>query len=109
MISDDDVETALEYLENSASPAASARADRVYVEAYRSSLEALLMKESDDGETAAVIQKRNAHMHKTYLAHLNAIRDAVFEDERHRFLREAAQARIQAWQTMSANQRGKIL
>jgi hypothetical protein len=109
MIDDTDVENALEYLENSAIPAAQARADRVYVEAYRSSLEALLMKESDDGETAAVIQKRNAHAHETYLAHLNAIRDAVFEDERHRFLREAARARIDAWQTMSANQRGRIL
>jgi hypothetical protein len=107
MISDEDIEKALEFLEAGAIAAAQARADRAYVEEYRSSLEALLMKEFDDGETSGVIQRREARAHPTYRTHLTAIRDAVFEDEKLRFLREAKQAKISAWQTMS-KQRGSL-
>jgi hypothetical protein len=100
MITDEEVEKALDFLEDGAVAAAQARADRVYVEAFRSSLESILMKEFDDGQTSGVIQKRNAHSHETYLKHLDAIRDAVFEDAKCQFLREAKQARISAYQTM---------
>ena len=103
MITNEEIEKDLEWLEADAIPAAQATADRAYMEAFRPSLEAILMKESDDGETSAVIQKRNAHSHETYVQHINASRDAVFEDCRHRYMREAKQARISAWQTMSKN------
>jgi hypothetical protein len=107
MISDEKIQEALDFLEDGAIAAAQARADRVYVEEYRSSLEALLMKEFDDGETSGVIQRREARAHETYRAHLHAIRDAVFEDEKLRFLREAKQAKISAWQTWN-KQKGSL-
>jgi hypothetical protein len=107
MISDEKIQEALDFLEDGVVAAAQARADRIYVEAFRVSLKSILMKESDDGGTSGVIQERNAYAHPTYLKHLDAIRDAVFEDEKLRFMREAKQAKISAWQTMS-KQRGSL-
>jgi hypothetical protein len=37
---------------------------------------------------------------------LVALREAVKRDEKYRYMRGAAQARIDAWQTLSANYRG---
>jgi type I site-specific restriction-modification system R (restriction) subunit len=105
-ISEEQVEKALDYLRDSAEEAAEARAQRSHLEDYVKSLEAILMKESDDGKTSAAIQKRNALSHTKYLEMLVALREAVKRDEKYRYMRGAAQARIDAWQTLSANYRG---
>jgi type I site-specific restriction-modification system R (restriction) subunit len=105
-ISEEQVEAALDYLRDSAEEAAEARAQRSHLVDYVKSLEALLMKEYDDGETSAVIQKRNALAHPDFLKMLEAKKEAVKRDAKHQYLRDAAQARIDAWQTLSANYRG---
>jgi hypothetical protein len=105
-ISEEQVEKALDYLRDSAEEAAEARAQRSHMEDYIKSLEAMLMKESDNGSTSATIQKRNALSHPEYVKFLDAKREAVKRDEKHRYMRLAAQARIDAWQTLSANYRG---
>ena len=46
-------------------------------------------------------QEREAYIHPDYLAHLEAIKEAVYEDEKLRFLIDAAKAKISAWQTIS--------
>ena len=35
-----------------------------------------------------------------YITHLQAIKEAIYEDEKLRFLIDAAKAKISAWQTM---------
>jgi ABC-type transport system involved in cytochrome c biogenesis ATPase subunit len=45
-------------------------------------------------------QEREAYVHPEYVAHLQAIKEAVYEDEKLRFLIDAAKAKISAWQTM---------
>lgn len=105
MISDEEVEAALDYLRDSAPSAAKARAERIYVEQYRDALLAILMKTFKD-ETSVAAQEREAKASDKYLAHLDAIREAVEIDEKNRFLREGARAKIEAWQTFSANIRG---
>jgi hypothetical protein len=102
-IKDDEIDKALDYLRDNAKKAAQARADRVYVSEFRKTLKAQIMKEFDDQPLGA--QEREAYASDRYQAHLLALRDAVFEDEQCHFLREAAQAKIDAWQTMSANER----
>lgn len=102
-INEDQVQLALDYLRDSADEAAEARAHRIYVEEYRKSLKAMLMKESK--AKAGIGQERDAYSQPRYLKHLEAIRDAVKADEKHRFLRVAAEAKISAWQTWSKNQR----
>ena len=99
MIKASEIERALDFLRDSATEAAQNRANRVYLEEYRKSLKAQIMSQSPDLPVNA--QEREAYKHPEYLAHLEALKEAVFEDEKIRFLIEAAKAKISAWQTMS--------
>jgi len=106
-IKDEEVDRALDYLRDNADAAAKARAERIYVEEYRKVIKAQVMKEHDDKALGA--QEREAYADDRYIAHLDAIRDAVAADEKHRFLLSAADAKIQAWRTQSTNERaGKL-
>lgn len=103
MISDEDIEKALDYLRDSSDVAAQATALRVYLSEYRKTKKAELMNlcnEKTDGS-----KERFAYSHSEYKEFLVGLREAVFQDAKHRFLREAAQAKVSAWQTMNANQR----
>jgi len=99
MISQKDIEKALDFLRDSAEYAAQHRANRVYAEEYRKTLKAKLMSESADMPVNA--QEREAYKNPDYVVHLEAIKEAVYEDEKIRFLIEAAKAKISAWQTMA--------
>ena len=99
MISQRDIEKALDFLRDSAETAAQNRANRAYMEEFRKSLKAQLM--SNHPDMAVNAQEREAYKNPTYIDHLEAMRTAIFEDEKLRFLIEAARAKISAWQTMS--------
>lgn len=105
MITDDEAERAVDFLRDSAERSARARAHRVFTEEYRKSMKALIMSHHD--EASSIAQKEMlAYASEKYIAHLTEIKDAVFQDELMRAQREAAQAKISAWQTESANLRG---
>lgn len=106
-ITDEQVDLALEYLRTSADYAAKCRAERIYVEEYRQVVKAQIMKEHDDKPVNA--QEREAYADQRYADHLEAIREAVMKEEKARFLREAAKARIEAWRTQSSNERAMVL
>lgn len=109
MISDDDIEKALDYLRDSSETAAQAVALKVYLTEYRKTKKAELMGLSN--EEAINAQERFAYSHAEYKEFLKGLREAVYQAEKHKFLREAADAKISAWQTQNANQRtmGKIV
>jgi hypothetical protein len=106
-ISETEVDRALDYLRDSADAAAKARAERIYTEEFRKTIKARIMKEQADLPLAA--QEREAYADKRYIAHLDALREAVFADEKHRFLLAAASAKIEAWRTQSSNERATKL
>ena len=58
-ISDEEIDKALDYLRDNADEAAKARAERIYVEEYRKTVKAQIMKEHDT--KSAVIQEREAY------------------------------------------------
>ena len=99
MISQKDIEKALDFLRDSATEAAQNRANRFYVEDYLKVVKANIMASHADKPVNA--QEREAYIHPDYLAHLEAIKEAVYEDEKLRFLIDAAKAKISAWQTIS--------
>ena len=99
MISQRDIEKALDFLRDSAETAAQNRANRVYVEDYLKVIKAEQMAKNPDLPVNA--QERNAHLSVQYITHLQAIKEAIYEDEKLRFLIDAAKAKISAWQTMS--------
>jgi hypothetical protein len=106
MISDDDIEKALDFMRNNATKAAQARADRAYLEEFRKVLKGQIMRENS--HLALGAQEAAAYADERYMAHLKGYKDAVFEDERLRFMFAAAEAKVQAWQTQSANNRKGI-
>lgn len=103
MITESDAEKALDYLRDNASKTAAARANRIFVEEYRKTIKAKIMKEH--GSLPLGAQEREAYSDERYIQHLEAIREAVEADEHHKWMMEAASAKISAWQTQSRNSR----
>ena len=105
MISDDDVEKAVEYLRVNARIAAQARAERIYCEEFRKTVKASIMRENQHLPLGA--QEAIAYTDDRYTTHLQAMREAIEKDEYHRWMLTAAEAKISAWQTMCRNQRAE--
>lgn len=106
-ITEEEVEKALDYLRDNARSAAQAAADRDYLEGYTKVVKAELMADMNDQTIGA--QERYAYAHSLYKEHLKARAEAVRKDEEHRFLRTAAQAKIDAWRTWQATERAMKL
>lgn len=103
MISENEVEKAVDYLRDTAEQAAKCKAERIYLEEFRKSLKALIMKEQVDATVSA--QEREAYADPRYIQHLETMRMAVKADEQIKFMRVAAEAKIEAWRSMNANYR----
>lgn len=103
MIHEQEVEAAVDWLRDTANEAAQKRAERLYLDEYRKVLRAKLMKQHMDLPVSA--QEREALADPKYAEHLQALKTAIDEDERMRFLRVAAEAKIEAWRSMNANHR----
>ena len=106
MITDQDVEKALDWMRDNSTKAAQARANRAYLEEYRKVLKGQIMRENSNLPLGA--QEATAYADERYTVHLNGYKEAVLEDERLRFMFSAAEAKVQAWQTQSANNRKGI-
>jgi hypothetical protein len=106
-ITEQEIEKALDYLRDNAAAAAQARANRIYMEEFRKVVKAQIMEECN--ETATNAQERFAYADPRYTKHLDAMRTAIFEDEKHRFMLAAAQAKIDAWRTQQATERAMSL
>ncbi len=103
MINEQEVEAAVDWLRDTAQEAAQKRAERLYLDEYRKVLRAKLMKQHMDLPVSA--QEREALADPKYAEHLQSLKIAIDEDERMRFLRVAAEAKIEAWRSMNANYR----
>lgn len=103
MINEQEVEAAVDWLRDTANEAAQKRAERLYLDEYRKVLRAKLMKQHMDLPVSA--QEREALADPQYAEHLQALKTAIDEDEKMRFLRVAAEAKIEAWRSMNANHR----
>lgn len=105
VITDDEVQKALDFLRFQSPDAAKAKAERIYLEEYRKTVKATAMKNCLSLPVSA--QEREAYSSKEYVAHLEVMRDAIEKDEFFRWKMVAAQAIIEAWRTSSANERGQ--
>jgi hypothetical protein len=100
---DFDPHEAVDFIYRTAPLYAQAKADRVYLEEFRKSKKALLMKAS--GVEAIGAQEREAYAHTEYTAHLDGLRAAVEKEETLRWQLVAAQMRGELFRTQSANNR----
>lgn len=98
-----DPQAALEQMWKLAPQYAQAKANRVYAEEYRQTIKARLMRESDSQSVGA--QERDAYAHDDYVAHLEAIKQAVAEEETLRWRLISAQAAVEVWRSTEASNR----
>ncbi len=102
----DEPEAAIEYIFKHGKRYAKAKAERIYLEEYRKSLKAILMKRSL--ENAVNAQEREAYSDPEYLQLLNGLKDAVLIEEEIRWGLVAAQARIEVWRSREATNRAEV-
>ena len=96
---------ALDFIRDNAPAYSQAKADVVYVTEYRKSLKAILMSQSQAKTQSE--REAEAYAHEDYLCHLHAIRDAVSEAERLRWLMVAAEAKIEVWRSLESSARAE--
>ena len=107
MISEEDVEKALDWLRDNAKEIGAAKEDAVRTEKMVSHHKALAMKMSC--ETSVGAQEREALSSEEYVLAIDRMAKAAGYYEELRALREAAALKLNSYQTMSANFRAMKL
>jgi hypothetical protein len=107
IIPDDQVQEALDFIEGNAVAAAQATANRKHLEDFTKSLKALLMQERVLDPLGA--QERYALAHPKMLEHLEAKKQAVFEDERQQNMLNAKHTKLDVWRSLSARERAGLI
>lgn len=97
----------LDFLRDTAPKYAKAKADRVYLEAFLKSKKAILMKQVSAAHPSAAAQEREALAHPEYLELLDGLRIATEEEEKLRWLIEAARARCEVWRSLESSRRNE--
>jgi hypothetical protein len=101
-----DPHEAVDYILLNGKNFAKAKAERVYLEEYRKSLKAILMKRSM--ESAIGAQEREAYAHPEYDTLLKGLKAAIEAEEKLRWDLIGAQARVDIWRTEQANNRNEM-
>lgn len=103
LVSDADVEKALDWLRDNATEIGDAKATAIRTERMTRHVKALEMKKH--AGLAVSAQEREAYASEAYVAALESEALAAGEYEKMRGLREAAALKIETWRSASANYR----
>ena len=97
---------AVDYILKHSAEYAKAKSQRVYLEEFRKTKKALLMKEAlAQGIEAANAQEREAYAHPEYQELLKGLAAAIEVEESLKWNLEAAKMRCDIWRTEQANNR----
>ena len=94
------------FIQENALPYAQAKADRLFIEGYLKSVKAILMNESDLSSLGA--KEQFAYSNIRYQEQLNALRLAVEQEERLKYLMEAAKMKVEVWKTQEYTKRTEM-
>lgn len=101
-------EERLQAIRNMAAEYAKAKAQRVYLEHFRKSKRAMLMKQAElDGEKTAVAQEREAYADREYVELLEGLKEATEIEARLYWELRVTEMRFEAWRTKQANERAE--
>jgi hypothetical protein len=85
---------------------AKARAKRTYIEEFKKSKLALLMRQADrDGFKSVAAQEREAEASDEYIELLGALETAVEAEERLRYELRSLEMQSEVWRTLRADER----
>lgn len=100
------VEELLNDYREKASLYARAKAHRTYIEEFKKSKFAILMRQADkDGFKTAAAQEREAFASEDYRQLLDGLKAAVEEEERLRYDMKADEMQLEVWRTIRADER----
>jgi hypothetical protein len=103
MITDEQVQASVDFLFDSADAVAKARAERATLSEGLKRIQAIEFMNQPSGAVDA--KKMAALASDAYGIALDGLKEAIFEDEKMRALRDAHAARIEAWRTQEATKR----
>jgi hypothetical protein len=107
-MSSDAIETRLHELRELAKQYAKAEAQRTYLEEFKRSKLAMLMKQSEvEGHATVAAQEREARAHHDYIGLLEGLRAATEEAERSRWHLKIAEMGAELWRTQQASLRAE--
>jgi len=97
---------AIEYIIENSSKYAEAKAQRIYLEEFRKTKKALLMKDAmARGIDSAVAQEREAYAHLEYADLLKGLMVAIEKEETLKWMLTAAQMKADIWRSEQASER----
>ena len=99
---------AVDYILKSREEFAKAKARRCYLEEFRKSKKALLMKEAMTKFKAANAQEREAYANEEYRALIKGLQEAVEIEEKLKWGLEAARISVEIWRSQEATNRMQI-
>ena len=99
---------AVDFIFRNAPDYAKAKAQRVYIEEFRKSKKALLMKEAMTKFEAANAQDREAYANPEYQALIKGLQEAVEIEEKLKWGLEAARISVEIWRSQEATNRMQI-
>lgn len=103
-----DIEELIERFRQLADRYGPARANREYLDEYKKSMLAMLMKDAErNGFNSGVAQEREARASEAYLKLLDDLKTAVMEEEKIRYHLKAVELEIEIYRTKSANERAE--
>lgn len=103
-----DIESLITQYRQIAEQYAPAKAKREYIEEYKKSLLALLMKDAErSGSSSAAAQERDARARTEYLDFLDGLKEAVLAEEKLRYHMKATEIEIEVWRTQEASARAE--
>lgn len=98
----------LDFIRDQAPAYAKAKSERIYLEEFRKSKKAMLMRDAEiAGHKSSAAQEREAYADPEYLVVLEGLKAAVEQEEVLRWRIVGAQAKIEAWRTIEANRRAE--
>jgi len=97
---------AIEFILENAPKYAEAKAQRIYLEEFRKTKKALLMKQAlEMGFESAVAQEREAYAHHEYQELLRGLQVAIEQEEALLWKLRAAQMKSDIWRSEQASER----
>ena len=109
MVEEINIFKVLDFIRDNAKHYAQAKANRCYLEEFRKSRKALLMREAESREPdrykSAASQEVYAYAAPEYAELLDGLKAAVEKEETYRWQLEGARLKAEAWRTMEANKR----
>lgn len=96
---------ALDFIRDNALPYAQAKANVTYMMEYRKTIKAMLMNESQAKTESA--KESHAYSHPRYVEHLEAMKQAITEAERLRWLMVAAESKVEVWRSLESSARAE--